>query len=425
VKVEGFKAVADIVGRRVKISWDVVLEGGEGLGAAPAVMLRRKERDFEFPPPAAADPFLVYDSASFPQAGTQINEIDLGETLEDGARTVTTAESAAREIGGVPVEVLRRTRAVAFDAARNPMRFREEILDVHDRPEGLTPGTTYYYELTGPRLPDDRDAFRAAATPTEVHRTGRLLYDQLPAILRRHDVTSGPVRTNGAIPEAAPENGQLRRFVDLFGAAADHLHSRADNLRAIHDVDGVDYRLLPHLAAWLGWDLSFGKPIPIQRHEIKYTAHLYRLTGTLPGTMIWVKRLTGWDTRIKEFWRNVLFSNDLGNPADPTDRGSRTLDTANAVLLAGIRTFDDAADYTYDTATGPDDRYATNVVGIFARPEEGDTADDVLRKRGRVLSSTNLFLPFNLRAVVVLEAETVTEPAEVNLGLTRTKDDGG
>jgi phage tail-like protein len=425
VKVEGFNAAADIVGRRVKISWDVVLEAGEGLGAAPAVTLRRKERDFEFPPPAAADPFLVYDSASFPPAGTNVSEVDLGETLAEGRRTVTTVESVAGDGDGAPVEVLRRTRAVVFDAARNPVRLREEILDVHGRPEGLTPGTTYYYELAGPTLPGDRDAYRGAATPTEVHRSGRLLYDQLPAILRRHDVTSAPARASGAIPEATPENGQLRRFVDLFGAAADHLRSRADGLRGIHDVDSVDHRLLPHLAAWLGWDLSFGKPIPIQRHEIKFAAFLYRLTGTLPGTMIWVKRLTGWDTRIKEFWRNVLFTNDLGNPDDPTDRGSRTLDTGNAALLVAMRTFDDAADYTYDTGTGPDDRYATNVVGIFARPEEGDTADDVLRKRGRVLSSTNLFLPFNLRAVVVVEADTVTEPAEAKLGLTSTRDDGG
>ena len=126
------------------------------------------------------------------------------------------------------------------------------------------------------------------------------------------------------MPEASPENGQLRRFVDLFGAGFDHLRSRADGLRDLHAVDTVDYRMLPHMAAWLGWDLSHDKPIPLQRHEIKYAAQLYRITGTLPGSMIWVKRLTGWDARVKEFWRNVFFTNDLGNPDDPDDRGSRT-----------------------------------------------------------------------------------------------------
>jgi phage tail-like protein len=425
VRVESFNAAADLVGRRVKVAWDVVLEEGEGVGAAPAVVLRRKERDFEFPDPSGGpDPFLVYDSAAFPPAGAAVTEVDLGETREADRRTVTTAQSVSREVEGLPVEVLRRTRAVTFDAARNPVRLREEILDVHDRPDGLEPGTAYYYELSGPSLPGDpRDAFRAVATPTDVHRSGRMLYEQLPAILRRHDVTNGPARGTGAIPEATPENGQLRRFVDLFGAGLDHLRSRADGLRGLHDVDSVDHRLLPYLASWLGWDVSHGKPIPIQRHEIKYAAHLYRITGTLPGAMIWVKRLTGWDARVKEFWRNVLFTNDLGNPDDPADRGSRTFDTADQALLAAMGTFDDAADYVSDTGTGPDARYSTNAVGVFASPEPEDTADDVVRKRGRVHAGVGLFLPFNLRAVVVVETETVAETADVGLGLTRTVDE--
>jgi phage tail-like protein len=427
VKVEEFRAVADIVGRRVKVSWNVVLEEGEGLGAAPVLTLRRKERDFEFPDPGGGpDPFLVYSSAAFPPAGASVTEVDLGEASEDGLRTVSTALSASRVIAGTPVEVLRRTRTIAFDAARNPLRYREEILDVHDRPEGLEPGTTYYYELGGPALSAaDPAAFLAVATATEVHRSGRMLYELLPAILRRHDVTNGPARATGAIPEASPDNGHLRRFIDLFGAGVDHLRSRADGLRDLHDVDTVDHRLLPHLASWLGWNLSHGKPISIQRHEIKYAAALYRITGTLPGCMIWVKRLTGWDARVKEFWRNVFFTNDLGNPGDPTDRGSRTIDTSNQALLSSMGTFDDAADYVPDTGTGPDDWYSTNRVGIFASPEPGESADDVLRKRGRVLSDTGLFLPFNMQAVVVLETETVSETADVNLGLTRTKDEGG
>jgi phage tail-like protein len=424
VKVQDFRAVADIVGRRARVSWDVVLDPGETMAAAPKLTLRRKKRDFEFPASGARDPFVVYSSDAFPPAATAVTEVDLGEAVENGRRTVSTAESVSRVIDSMPVEVLRRTRTIAFDAQRIPVRYREEILDVSDRAQGLEPGTTYYYELDGPALPaEDRETFRAVATPTEVHRSGRMLYEQLPAILRRHDVNKAPARDVGAIPEASPDNGQLRRFVDLFGAGADHLRSRADGLRALHDVDTVDYRILPHLASWLGWDLSHGKPIPIQRHEIKYSAHLYRITGTVPGAMIWVKRLTGWDARIKEFWRNVFFTNDLGNPHDPSDRGSRTVDTSDPVLLAGMGKFEDAVDYVTDTGAGPDDWYSTNAVGVFAAPEPDDTADDVVRKRALVARSTALFLPFNLRAVVVLEAETVEQATDVNLGLTRIEDE--
>ena len=426
MRVENFSAAGDVVGRRVRVSWDVVLDEGERPGAGQPLTLRRKERDFEFPAPGAADPFLVYDSARFPPAGATVTEVDLGETLAGGQRTVATAESVSREVDGVAVEVLRRTRAIAFDAARNPVGYREEILDVRDGVQGLDPGTTYYYELGGAELPTaDPDDFRAVATPTEVHRSGRTLYEQLPAIVRRHDVVRGPVRETGAIPEATPENGQLRRFVDVFGAVTDHLRSRADGLRDLHDVDAVDHRMLPHLASWLGWDLSHGKAISLQRHEIKYAAHLYRITGTVPGAVIWVKRLTGWDARVKEFWRNVFFTNDLGNPHDANDPGSRTLDTSDEALLDAIGTFDDRADYVTETGTGPGVRFATNVVGVFAEPEPDDSADDVLRKRGRVAANANVFLPFNLRAVVVVEAETVTDARDVNLGLSRAEDEIG
>src|SRR5262245_20988163 len=119
MRVGGFSADADVVGRRVKISWDVHLESGEGLGAAPALALRRKQRDFEFPARDPDDPFLVYDSTAFPPAGTDVVEIDLGEAVEKDVRTVAGALSASREVDGVDVEVLRRTRTVRFDANRN------------------------------------------------------------------------------------------------------------------------------------------------------------------------------------------------------------------------------------------------------------------------------------------------------------------
>jgi hypothetical protein len=103
VKVGSFTAESDLVGRRVRVSWEVSLDEGEGLGAAPAVVLRRKERDFEFPAPGGDDPFLVYDSSAFPPPGTTVTEIDLGEEAAAAGRTVTTADSVARELGGVPV----------------------------------------------------------------------------------------------------------------------------------------------------------------------------------------------------------------------------------------------------------------------------------------------------------------------------------
>ena len=124
-----------------------------------------------------------------------------------------------------------------------------------------------------------------------------------------------------------------------------------------------------------------------------------------------------------EFWRNVLFTNDLGNPDDPADRGSRTIDTADPALLAGIGTVDDSVDYTCETGTSQDDWYSLTTVGVFAKPEPEDDAASVAQKRGRILQNVGVFLPFNMRAVVVIETDTVVATDDQNLGLTRAVDE--
>lgn len=67
MRIENVTAAADVVGRRVRVGWDVVLDDGELPADVPAVTVRRKERDFEFP--ADDGPFRVYDAAAFPPAG--------------------------------------------------------------------------------------------------------------------------------------------------------------------------------------------------------------------------------------------------------------------------------------------------------------------------------------------------------------------
>src|SRR4051812_22712107 len=129
MRLEGFGAVADVVGRRVRVGWDVVLDDGESPAAVPALRLRRKERDFEVPVPA--DPFLVYDAPGFPPAGTTVTEVDLGgELLPDGGRVTAVAESAAADVDGRSVEVLRRTRTTTVAPDGQVVRRHEEVLDV-------------------------------------------------------------------------------------------------------------------------------------------------------------------------------------------------------------------------------------------------------------------------------------------------------
>jgi phage tail-like protein len=239
------------------------------------------------------------------------------------------------------------------------------------------------------------------------------MYEWLPAMYARHDVVARP-RTEGAdgVPEAAQRGGQLRRFLDLFGSSLDLLRESAEDLRDLHAVDDTDARLLPLLANWVGWDLSFGASVPIQRSEIKYAADLYRVTATLPGCVGWVKRVTGWPCRVKEFCPNVFFSNDVGTSIlqRPGDRGSRTVNTADAGLLSRIGGPDDDLDYSYDTGTTDADWYAYNAVGLFIEPPPDEPDSQIAVKRDRLKRNLPLFLPVNIRGVVILRAPAVVEP---------------
>jgi phage tail-like protein len=409
VNISNFRADADLVGRRVRVSWDFLPEGAETLAAIPRVLLRRKTRDFEFPPlpqnlPA---PFVIYDSSAFPPQGTTALDLPGWEAREGTWRIVTTVESAAQVVANRVTEISRRTTSTTLNASAVPIRRKVEVLDAGDPGAGLTPGATYYYELA---VPATSQVFHTTTTATEVHGMGRTLYQMLPEIYRRHDVGAGPeVPGTAAVPEASTKFGQLRRFLDLFGVGFDSMRSSAEGLRNLHDIDYVDYRFLPLLADWIGWDLSFDAPIPIRRHEVKHAAALYRITGTIPGCMIWARRLTGWPARVKEFYRNVFFTNDIGDKDDPAHKGSRTVDTSNAALVSALGGFDDTAQYTYDTGVTENDWYAYNVVGVFVKPATGESVETVQRKLAKLRGSFEMFLPVNIRGVITVEMDPQTD----------------
>lgn len=327
-----------------------------------------------------------------------------------GKRAVTTVESASQIATDHLVEVGRRTTTTTFNEGGVAVRRQIEFLDPGDLGAGLLPGTTYYYELDPP---SPSPVFQATATATDVYLLGKALYQMLPEIYRRHDVVSGPVVPGfdsgaaqaRAVPEGPTTQGQLRRLIDLFGVGFDSMRSSAENLLNLHDIDHVDYQFLPLLSKWIGWDLSFDRSIPLQRHEVKYAAALYRITGTIPGCMVWARRLTGWPVRVKEFYRNVFFTNDVGDKDDPLSKGSSTVDTSNSANIASIGTFDDTLQYTYDTGSGERDWYAYNVVGIFVRPGDGETVDTAKRKLTKLHAGFELFLPANVRGTVIVEMD--------------------
>jgi phage tail-like protein len=425
VNLSGLTASSDLVGRRIRLDWDVELASGESFAAIPEVVVRRKTKDFEFPAPPSGspDPFVLYDSSSFPPAGDAARDLDLGSGREDGFRYTSSAISVARSIAGQLVEVQRLTLQRYVDDMNNPLRQHVQLLD-HDLGEtGLLPGTTYYYQLTT-TLPGGGSplVLTAVATAREFLGLGQTMYQSIPSVYRNPDVvTAQPLPGSDFVPEAMVRTtGQLSRFVDIFGLALDNLTGMAKGLSDLHDVDDVDYRFLPLLAQWLAWDLSVDQAIPLQRHEIKYAADLYRITGTVPGCMLWVQRLTGWSAEIKEFGNNVFVTNNVGNPADTTRTGSYTVNAADATLLANRGTFNDSLSYTCDSGTDDGDWFNFHTIGIFATPASGETMVQFQQNRLRLLSSTTLFVPVNLRVVLIVVVPPTTDVERTALGVMQS-----
>ncbi|KRD78463.1 hypothetical protein [Lysobacter sp. Root983] len=313
--IDRFIAESDLVARRVRVCWTLTPGPGETLADAPRQTLRRKTRDFEFPqPPLAPDPYLVYDSAAFPPTpGGGISVIDLPAWEErDGAeRIVFEAISVAQDVGGQPLERVRRIVATSYGADGQPLRRRIEIVDGGDAPLSLTPGDACYYQLFSAAFdPVEAQRHRAIATPAAPHGLNRTMYDLLPAVHRQFDVNLRPTTPGSeAIPEMAARSGQLRRLLDVYGASMDSARSSAENLWDLHDIDRVDGRRLPQLAGWLGWRLGDADALPLARNELKATPRLYESVGTVTSVGALVTRYTGWTTRTAEFVQHLARSN--------------------------------------------------------------------------------------------------------------------
>ncbi|MBV9787507.1 MAG: hypothetical protein JOZ51_05005 [Chloroflexi bacterium] len=385
MKIADFQATTDLVGRRIRVIWDFVLEGADSLADIPRVTVRRKPRDFDYP----ADPrFLLYDSGAFPPADTVAADLPVWERRDENGRWLIAVETVRRTAGGQTIEVLRRTTTTFYSLNGLPTRRRVELLDTGDLLGGLQPATTYYYQLD----PQTAGAtpLQATALAGEHYGLGRTLYESLPAIYRRHDVVprvvSADEETTGLkwVPEALPSAGQLRRFLDLFGTSLDMLRSSAEGLRSLHNLDQVDHRYLPLLAQWIGWDLSFDVGIPTQRNELSHAPRLYRGVGTAPILRAVNMRYADWETQIAEFAQSIARSN-----LSPQLNIFAQMETAN-----GWRGIDDAA---LVLGFGPGNNSATGGANARARITGNQTQPFVLRPGLELLIAADNGTPEILR----------------------------
>jgi hypothetical protein len=249
----------------------------------------------------------------------------------------------------------------------------------------------------------------------------------------------------------------------------------ADGLRDLHAPRRADSRVLPLLAHLLGWELKDYLDEDGQRTEIRFASELYRSVGTIASTAALINRLTGWDTRVREFARSVAVSFDVtrvetlgddalgghqtmyldgslavtqayadwldgktqgepppphftGHPVPPGPPG--TVNTADGDAMFALRNhaFDDPNAYSYDCGK-PDGKggyvldnntlYNRQTVGIFIVPLSDQEIFTITDEFDRVQQIMASFLPVQVRTVFVLDPGlTVEEPYDATRQVT-------
>ncbi len=119
------------------------------------------------------------------------------------------------------------------------------------------------------------------------------------------------------------EKGQLQRFLKLSGIELDHLVAKAEALAIYIDVDRTDADYLTLIADLVGLEINYDIPIPQQREEIKRAVEVYKTKGTVFGIERVGQNITGLNTEVGEWAKNILISNDTTRRSSPIDDAER------------------------------------------------------------------------------------------------------
>ncbi|WAS91045.1 hypothetical protein [Nannocystis punicea] len=197
-----------------------------------------------------------------------------------------------------------------LDADRGVWSLAVELADAAPSragaPAGLDPQSYYYYALfldpqpgeDGPQYAAPPAAVASALATGEFGEAERL-YRQLPAIHRTYDEPD----------PAVTGQGQLRRFLQIFGGALDHARGSAEGLQRRNDLFQVDMAAVPRLARWIGWDVDRTSTGGVQRNDVLFASELFARVGTVGGLKALIPRALGWSFTIREFADNVFFTN--------------------------------------------------------------------------------------------------------------------
>ena len=434
-----FRALTNPVGPAIDLTWELP-DPAQPPDAVPLVILRRERR---FPGlnrrgnvavagtvQDLSDGDLVYDTATF--------TYDFEEPWEERDGDLLVETTYQYVYMGVPRDrlLVRSLRREYFPDANTPIHTLVRVIDRAN----LAPETLYYYTAFAGNARLYSALTQASALATG--RTTRSLFDLLPQVHQRLD-TSRPLPNTAPLADVG--KGQLQRLTEVFDAHADMLQAMVAAMRDLRSPRQVDSRLLPALAHLLGWRLKGYLNEDDQRNEILFAPEVYRTVGTIPNLAAMVNRLTGWDTRVREYATSIVMSFDSsrleslqgGTPiyldgrvqvsaTPPHLTGSRvpfgSVDTSDPMAMFRLRTraFDDTTAYTYDCGT-PDGQgnyrrdndtwYNRETVGLYIVPDVETEPFRLEEEWNRVRQIIGEFLPIQVRVVFVVQPGVVVEEA--------------
>jgi len=407
----------------------------------PLTILRRerrfsgKNRRGSMPVAATSqhDGFLVYKTVDF--------HFDFEESQEEweGNRQVSTTRQYLYQ-GEPPSRILVRT--IRKESLPNkegkpvPSRMTARVIDR----ENLQAGTIYYYTaFVGFKLVFSR-LTQASALATG--RYGHNLFKALPRIHQQLDTAlPDPLK----VSRLNDDKGQLQRLLEVFDPHLDMLHGMIDGLHDLHNPQRVDSRLLPHLSKLIGWRLKENLNEEQQRTEIAFAPEVYKIVGTIQNIAWVINRLTGWETEVREFSRNVLRSFDSSrletlksgetvyldgsvNPDDPDWKTHRlpagSFDTRDPNAIFKMKTTDpmDKTAYSYhvpplerkqdtfaESNTESPALYNRETIGIYIYPDLGSETFSLEHDVQRLYQSLLEFLPIQVRPIFFLRPTDVEE----------------
>lgn len=214
------------------------------------------------------------------------------------------------DMGVTGVHIRRRTKTHSLSLDDG-----EEVVVGDDQQSAIDTGlkgdTVYYYSLF-PYQGNPSDIVidrhnRTSALAVSPMGYSEYMYNLLPTIYHRYDkiIPSEPDK----VDIADLQKGQLRRYLDIIGGQLDVMHGYAKAAKNFQDIPQIDGDILPLLAKWIGWKLDLKRELEGQRNEIRNAPTLFKTIGIIPTVQHTVKRISGWESKTKEFVHNVFFSN--------------------------------------------------------------------------------------------------------------------